>query len=146
MGIAVRTLPIRVAPIDGEALDSWFEAIAHRTHAGFADLLSAVGLSPYNGLGTSAWIVQLTPREAEVVSAVTGVAVTTLRAMTLAHYSGRAVRINADTRTLHRAFPWGRARGSRFCPACLDETGGRVAVGVAAGLDIRLHQAPLLAG
>lgn len=40
MAIAVRTLPIRVAPIDGEALDSWFEAITHRTHTGFADLLS----------------------------------------------------------------------------------------------------------
>lgn len=56
---------------------------------------------------------------------MTGVAVTTLQAMTLAHYSGRAVRINTDTRALHRAFPWGRARGSRFCPACLLETGGR---------------------
>lgn len=58
MGIVVRTLPIRAAPIDGEALDSWLEAIAHRTHTAFADLLSAVGLSPYHGPGTSAWIVQ----------------------------------------------------------------------------------------
>ena len=61
MDIAFRTLPIRTEPIDGEARDSWLEAIAHRTHTAFADLLSAVGLSPYNGTGTNAWIVQLTP-------------------------------------------------------------------------------------
>jgi hypothetical protein len=39
----VRTLPIRIAPIDGEAIDSWLEAIAHRTHTAFGDLLAAVG-------------------------------------------------------------------------------------------------------
>ena len=39
---AVRTLPIRVAPIEGEALDSWLEAIAHRTHTAFGDLLTAL--------------------------------------------------------------------------------------------------------
>jgi hypothetical protein len=114
MDTPFRTLPMRTEPIDGEALDSWLEAIAHRTHTAFADLLSAVGLSPDNGLGTSAWIVQLTPDEAEVISVVTGVADTTLGAMTLAHYSGRGVRINTDTRMLHRAFPWAVdvARGS----------------------------------
>jgi hypothetical protein len=42
----VRTLPIRVDPIDGEAIDSWLEATARRTHTAFGDLLTAVGLSP----------------------------------------------------------------------------------------------------
>ena len=54
----VRTLPIRVAPIDGEALDSWLEAIAARTHTAFGDVLSAVaslapgttGSAPMRGL------------------------------------------------------------------------------------------------
>ena len=32
--------------------------------------------------------------------------------MTLAHYSGRAVGIDPDTRTVNRTFPWGRGRGS----------------------------------
>jgi hypothetical protein len=121
----VRTLPIRVAPIQGEALDSWLEAFAHRTHSAFGDLLCAVGLSPYHGWGTTAWIVQLTPDEAEAISAATSVTGDTLNTMTLHHYAGRAVRIRPDTRMLSRAFPWGRGRGSRFCPACLDETGGR---------------------
>lgn len=121
----MRTLPIRVTPIDGEALDSWLEALAHRTHTAFGDLLSAVGLSPYNGFGTTAWIVRLNPDHQDMISVATGVAASTLEAMTLAHYSDRAVRINSDTRTLSRAFPWGRTNGSRFCPACLAETGGR---------------------
>jgi TniQ/Bacterial regulatory helix-turn-helix protein, lysR family len=122
---ATRTLPIRIAPIDGEALDSWLEALAHRTHTAFGDLLSAVGLGAKTGLGTSAWIVQLGADQASVIRAATGVGKATLKTMTLDHYSGRALRIDPDIGAVSRGFPWGRARGSRFCPACLDETGGR---------------------
>ncbi len=43
---AVRTLPIRLPPVAGEALDSWLEALAHRNATAFGDLLSAVGLTP----------------------------------------------------------------------------------------------------
>ena len=59
----VRTLPIRVTPTDGEAIDSWLEATAHRVRTAYGDLLTAVGLSPYNGMGTTAWIVRLNPDE-----------------------------------------------------------------------------------
>ena len=44
---AVRTLPIRVPRSPGEAIDSWLEAIAHRTHTALGDLLTAVGAHPY---------------------------------------------------------------------------------------------------
>jgi hypothetical protein len=121
----VRTLPMRIAPIGGEAIDSWLEAIAHRTHTAFGDLLTAVGLSPYNGMDTTAWIVRLNPDEADMVRTATGIDRDALEMMTLQHYSDRAVRIKPDSRMLSRAFPWGRGRGSRFCPACLDTTGGR---------------------
>lgn len=121
----VRTLPIRVPPIDGEALDSWLETFAHRTHTAFGDLLCAVGLSPLGGMGTMAWMVRLNPDEARSIYTATGISETVLETMTLQHYSGRAVRVNPDARLLSRAFPWGRARGSRFCPICLAESGGR---------------------
>ncbi|MGV0736063.1 TniQ family protein [Mycobacterium syngnathidarum] len=121
----VRTLPMRIAPIGGEAIDSWLEAIAHRTHTAFGDLLAAVGLSPYNGMGTTAWIVRLNPDEADMIRTATGIDRDSLEMMTLQYYSDRAVRIKPDSRMLSRAFPWGRGRGSRFCPACLDTTGGR---------------------
>ena len=38
----VRTLPIRVPPLPGEAIDSWLEAIAHRTDTTFVDLDTAL--------------------------------------------------------------------------------------------------------
>jgi hypothetical protein len=122
---AVRTLPIRVRPVTGEALDSWLEGLAHRTHSTFGDVLSAVGVDPYRGKGSNSWIVQLTDEEAECISLATGVAVEVLGTMTLAHYSERALRIEGDPPMLSRTFPWGPVRGSRFCPACLKDTGGR---------------------
>jgi hypothetical protein len=122
---AVRTLPIRVAPIDGEALDSWLEAIAHRTHSAFGDLLAALALTRHHDVRTSAWMVRLEPDQAAAISEATGISGATIHTMTLAHYAGRALRINPDTGTVSRAFPWGRGIGSRFCPTCLNETGGR---------------------
>lgn len=122
----MRTLPIRVAPIDGEALDSWLEALAHRNQTCFGDVLTAVGLGAYGvDRRTSAWSVSLTPHEAAAITTITGVQLSSLKAMTLDHYAERAVRLNPDTRALSRAFPWCRARGSRFCPTCLKETSGR---------------------
>lgn len=122
----MRTLPIRVVPIDGEALDSWLEALAHRNRTRFSDMLTAVGLCADRGAsGTSVWSVSVTGQQAAAVSTATGATPQRLSAMTLDHYAGRALRVNAGTGTLSRAFPWSRARGSRFCPPCLDETNGR---------------------
>ncbi|GFG53460.1 hypothetical protein CQY20_32275 [Mycolicibacterium agri] len=122
---AVRTLPIRVPPIDGEALDSWLEAIAARTHSAFGDLLSAMALNRNDAISSGAWIVRLEPEETAVINEATGASKARLETMVLAHYSDRALRINPNTGTISRAFPWGRAVGSRFCPACLEQTGGR---------------------
>jgi TniQ/Bacterial regulatory helix-turn-helix protein, lysR family len=123
---AVRTLPIRVAPLTGEALDSWLEAIAHRTHTAFGDLLSAIALTRHNGVGTThRWMVRLHPDQVAAISDATGITEATVHAMTLAHYGGRALRIDPDSGTVSRAFPWGRGIGSRFCPTCLAQSGGR---------------------
>jgi DNA-binding Xre family transcriptional regulator len=122
---AIRTLPIRLTPVAGEALDSWLEGIAHRTHTAFGDVLSAVGLNSHRGNGTSSWIVKLSDLEAQRMSAATGVAADVLETMTLDHFSERALRTKADTPTLSRTFPWGGACGSRFCPLCLKDTSGR---------------------
>jgi hypothetical protein len=122
---AIRTLPIRLTPLAGEALDSWLEGIAHRTHTAFGDMLLAVGLNSYRGNGTSSWIVKLSDHEAQRMSAATEVAVDVLETMTLDHFSERALRTKADSPTLSRTFPWGGACGSRFCPLCLKDTSGR---------------------
>lgn len=122
---SVRTLPIRVAPIAGEALDSWLEAIAHRTNTMHDDLLSAVGLSASRGMGISTWMIEPAASEIQSLSAATSLRADLLESMVLRHYSERALRISPDGRTLSRTFPWGRGRGSRFCPKCLEGTGGR---------------------
>lgn len=120
----IRKLPIRIAPIAGEALDSWLERVAHRTHAAFGDVLAAVGLDSHRPHSTSSWLLRLSADEAQRVSAATGVAIDVLETMTLTHFSERALRINDDARALSRTFPWGRGSGSRFCPMCLKATGG----------------------
>lgn len=122
---AVRTLPIRLDPLVGEALDSWLEALAHLSHTALADLLGAVGLNTVDTrAGENGWVIRLSANEAAAVSSATGIVVTALEAMTLSHYAERALRIGADA-TVSRTFPWGRGRGSRYCPECLAEAGGR---------------------
>lgn len=120
-----RTLPIRLEPIPGEALDSWLESLAHRTHTGFGDLLVAVGLPTANQQDAGRWITQLTAHQLRSISDATETTPERISVMTLAWYSGRALHVDPRKATTTRQFAWGQVRGSRFCPACLDETGGR---------------------
>ncbi|MEU6312263.1 TniQ family protein [Streptomyces sp. NPDC047014] len=128
MNSARRTLPIRYAPYPGEALDSWLEAFAARLNCPFTDVLGALGL-PNRDPAVAApilprWTTVATPNELAVITEVTGVAADVLTAMTLQPYDGHAVEIVPGQRRVHRQALWGRA-GSRFCPACLEESGGR---------------------
>jgi TniQ len=45
--------------------------------------------------------------------------------MTLMRFDGRALRIDQANRRVSRHVLWGRPRGSRFCPECLADNGGR---------------------
>ncbi|MEV0028969.1 TniQ family protein [Nocardia sp. NPDC050793] len=126
----MRTLPIRVAPIEGEALDSWLFTIAHRTKTTWADLLTALapaGPQPPEQMRTRGnCIVYLYPAETEAIAAATGITDTAVvDAMTLARFDGTALSINRDRRMVIHGFPWGRSRGSRYCPQCLIDSGGR---------------------
>lgn len=126
MSIAARRIPINVEPIDGEALDSWLEALAARTHTSWGDLLTAVGLggvAPVRCLPQ--WMVAITTNQQSALYAATGIEPATLAAMTLSHYEGRALAIDNTRTTLDHNFPWSPRAGSRFCPQCLSESGGR---------------------
>ncbi|WP_224295237.1 MULTISPECIES: TniQ family protein [Streptomyces] len=128
MSPAPRSLPIRYAPYPGEALDSWMEAVAARLNCPFTDVLSALGLPNRDpaaaALVLPRWTTLATPDELTAITEATGVPVDVLAAMTLQPYDGHAVVIVAGQRRVHRQLLWGRP-GSRFCPACLEETGGR---------------------
>ncbi|WP_151478225.1 TniQ family protein [Streptomyces albicerus] len=128
---AVRSLPIRIAPVPGEALDSWLETMAHCMRTYLRDLSPALGLLPRRGNGTDLAhtarnkTVLLHPAEAEAIAAATGLEVDQVHRMTLKHYDQKALLISPEDRHVNLHAVWGRRRGSRFCPQCLSESGGR---------------------
>jgi molybdenum-dependent DNA-binding transcriptional regulator ModE len=122
---AVRTLPIRVTPLAGEALDSWLEEIAYRSRTEFNDVLAAVGLPARKPSGDSAWIVRLSAGEIESLGVATDATGSTLESMTLSRYFGRGIQVDPVTGRMGRGFLWGRGKGSRFCPDCLADSNGR---------------------
>ncbi|MER7182496.1 TniQ family protein [Streptomyces hyaluromycini] len=128
MSTGRRALPIRCAPQPGEALDSWLEFTAARLTCPFTDVLSALGLpnreTARAALVLPAWTIRLTRDERAAITEVTGIAEDVLTAMTLQPFDGHAVDILPRHRRVNRRVLWGRA-GSRFCPSCLADTGGR---------------------
>jgi TniQ len=126
-----RTFPIRLAPLPGEALDSWLEALAHRLNARLGDVLGDLELAARskNGIGEHAvrtdWTIALRDEEAARIAHATGADPQQLHGMTLARFAGRALRIDQEKRRVSRHVLWGRPRGSRFCPECLAGSGGR---------------------
>ncbi|MFF9569851.1 TniQ family protein [Streptomyces sp. NPDC014685] len=126
-----RTLPIRLAPHPGEALDSWWEAIAHRLGTNTGDVLSAMGLLPRSpsrpvSSGILGHLVTLLEEDQAARAAWSaGVTPAQMHAMTLARYDRRVHVIDPGRHRVAARHVWGRARGSRYCPACLAENGGR---------------------
>jgi hypothetical protein len=117
-----RTLPIRIAPVDDEAIDSWLEAYAHRYRIPLGHVLDAVNIGftrrPY-------WIINLPEPLQNNVALATGIDSPAIAGMTLSRYTGVAVDVDQARSTLTNAFPWGKHRSSRYCPKCLSESGGR---------------------
>jgi len=122
----VRTLPIRLAPLPAEPLDSWLAALAFRSQVPKRDLLISVGM-PTNARARepSGYTTRLQPDEAEMIAAASGVAVSRLHAMTLALYDGQALDLHPQRGVVNRSRLWARGRGTRYCPACLADRGGR---------------------
>ncbi|MDF3291331.1 TniQ family protein [Streptomyces silvisoli] len=131
MNEGVRTLPIRLPPLPGEALDSWLEALARRLDSPLGDVLRHFGLPARSGRGDhlrgipTDWTILLDRRQAAAIAHASGLGEQTITGMTLAHYDGRAIRINFERRYVNRWVLWGRGAGSRFCPDCLTDSGGR---------------------
>ncbi len=121
--MSTRTLPIRVEPLPGEAIDSWLEALAARHHASWQDMLDALGLTQPRSTVTG-WIARPTEREVTALAAATACDPADIAAAALDRYHGTALRIDPLIGKLS-GFPWSPVSSSRFCPQCLAETGGR---------------------
>lgn len=124
----VRSLPIRVAPLPGEAIDSWLEAIAHRTGTTFVDLGTALHHEDRTAAERvqrpSMWPMHLPPGEVDTIAAATELSAAAVEAMTLVRYDGVALSLKVR-KGRSGGWPWGNGRRSRYCPDCLAESGGR---------------------
>lgn len=118
-----RTLPIRVPPVPGEALESWLGVVAQRLNASWGDLLTAVA-PPQNraSLHRPSLTAYLHTTESSAIAAATGVWQGAIEALTMNRYDGHLITIDPSTRLVRS--PW-VSRRSRFCPRCLHRSGGR---------------------
>ena len=135
-----RRIPICVAPRQGEALDSWLEALAHRTQTSWRDLRAAVGMGvPGCVRWIPRWMVSLTEDQRADLHAATGIELSMLATMTLSHYGDRALA-HTDKGTLDPTFPWGPRAGTRYCPQCLAESDGRWSLAWRLGWTFACHR------
>ncbi|WP_326657780.1 TniQ family protein [Streptomyces sp. NBC_00385] len=106
--IPTRVLPLRVAPLPGESLDSWLEALARRNHLRLRAMLDILQLP--QAPTTRLLVSNLEPHLLRQLEHVTGLP------------DGRL-----DQAVLDPGFPLGPQRQPRcrFCPQCLDENNGR---------------------
>jgi hypothetical protein len=122
-----RTLPIRVEPIPGEALDSWLAALATRMRCSWGEILDSVLPSPNRDAFASAHgalTAELTHLERCAIATATDTTPAELDAMTLAGtYGGHIVTLHPVTRCART--PWGPVRRQRFCPLCVTSKPGR---------------------
>ena len=123
---AIRTLPLYLDPVPGEALDSWLAAIAHRSHTAWADMLTATGLETAGtAVARGSWLLEIEGHRLEELAAAVGIDTAMIKWMTRSRYDGTALDIGRDPIRRTRRFPWGYVGRSRYCPHCLAQTGGR---------------------
>ncbi|NRH32741.1 TniQ family protein [Rhodococcus sp. MS13] len=121
-----RTIPIRFQPVVGESLESWLWAYAHRLRVKPIELLDALQLV-HSRLNTFPdCTVRLLPSELNDLSTITDIDAGIFRAMTLDRFHKRVLFVREDKpRSIDRYHLWARPTGSRFCPYCLADSGGR---------------------
>lgn len=122
--------PIRVAPLPGEAIDSWMEIYADRLEITVAEMLISAQLMPDPMITRTQqlapnYIALIHAGEAAKLAHAAGLTPQQIHAMTLSIYDGCALKLHPYHRTIARAALWGRGDGSRYCPACLAENSGR---------------------
>jgi hypothetical protein len=87
----VRTLPLRLVPVEGESLPGYVARYSHTFQFPPGDVIIALGLH-HDGQVVSAgrYGVSLSPDQVEYVAFATGISVEALGRMLLSRYAGRA--------------------------------------------------------
>ncbi|MDP7704884.1 TniQ family protein [Mycobacterium sp. TY815] len=115
-------LPVRVEPVEGEAIDSWLAAMTQAMDVSIGSIARSFGLP---AVSHPLWITWLDPGQIDAIAAAAGIPAPVVEAMTLSVYDGTALKLDPTTHRLDEHFPFGAVGFSRFCPACLSESGGR---------------------
>jgi hypothetical protein len=111
-----------VAPVPGEAIDSWLETMAGRMELPLGWVARALNLPTAE---RPVWIRWLSWHQLEAIGAATGVSSSVVEAMTLSVYNGTALQLDPGDHRLDATFPFGAMSWSRFCPECIGESDGR---------------------
>ncbi|MGO9791841.1 MAG: TniQ family protein [Solirubrobacteraceae bacterium] len=124
----MRTLPLRLAPVDGESLAGYVARYSHTFGLQPGDLVRALGLDDGAGrVRAGRYGLSLTADQLHRAARASGISTDRLEAMLLSRFSGRAFTrapaiapvALARAAQAHEVLIW----ASRFCPHCLREHG-----------------------
>jgi TniQ len=125
----VRTLPLRLSPLDGESLPGYVARYSHTFALQPGDVVRALGLDGGAGslMAAGRYGVSLSTEQLQRAARASGLGSERLEAMLLARFAGRAfagpsasapVALAGEVQA-HEVFVW----SSRFCPGCLHDNG-----------------------
>ena len=96
----MRTLPLRLAPVDGESLPGYVARYSHTFQLPPGDVIIALGLTDGDTVSSAGrYGVTLSPEQLAHATFATGIPIETLQGMLLSRYAGRAFE---ETRTRSR--------------------------------------------
>jgi hypothetical protein len=115
----VRSLPLRLSPVEGESLLGYIVRYAHAFQFEPGDVVRALGLEPaVDGVSPAARHgVSLSAEQLEHAALATGITTEVLEGMLLCRYVGRAFDQVPSAAAERQVWIW----CSRFCPPCLRE-------------------------
>ena len=112
--VVTKRLPVRVEPVQGEAIDSWLAAMARAMDVRIGSIARSFGLpARLHPL----WITWLTPDQIEAIVAAAGIPRSVVESMTLSVYDGDALKLDPKTRRLDEYIPFGAVGFRAFVPS-----------------------------
>lgn len=132
MNSAVRTLPIRMAPGEGESFASYMNRFANDINAPLAALMKATGLADKESFASlpAAYGITLSRDKTTEFSRVTGLSEAEVSALLLTAYDGTVCDFSGLDPKNPTSLPkiafkeWAYFSNSHVCPDCLKESNG----------------------
>ena len=123
----MRTLPLRLSPVEGESLPGYVARYSHTFQFPPGDMITTLGLTDGDTVVSAGrYGVSLSPDRLQHAAFATGIPAMVLERMLLCRYAGRAFEqtatatdVLADAAQAHEVL----IRSSKFCPHCLREHG-----------------------